>query len=662
VTGRNRLANESSPYLRQHADNPVDWYPWGDEAFAAARERDRPMLLSVGYSSCHWCHVMAHESFEHAPTAQLMNELFVNVKVDREERPDVDAIYMEATQAMTGSGGWPMTVFMTPAAEPFFCGTYFPNVARGGQPSFTELCRAIDDAWTTRRAELDEQAGSVAAHLRRAVTLPGRRDRPAAEVLDAAEAALVQTADRRWGGFGRAPKFPQSMSIDFLLRQHRRTGSAEALDVAVRSLDAMAAGGIYDHVGGGFARYSVDGEWLVPHFEKMLYDNALLIRPYLHAWQLTGAARHLEVVTQTVEYLRRDMRHPYGGYFSAEDADSPAPSGHNEEGWFATWTPDELHSVLGDDADGFGAWYGVTSTGNFEGRSILHRPIGAFERPERIESMRIAVREARATRPRPGLDDKVLTEWNALLLSSLAEAAGATGDPEWRRAAIELGDFLVTRLRRSDGRWLRSWQAEVGAQHLAYAADHAALIDAFVRLAELTGERRWVEEATSTAEALVDLFWDDDAGGFFTTGTDAEALLTRPKDLQDNATPSPQSTAALALLRLAPLVDRPRYVELAERVLAMLGELAGQHPLAFAQVLAAVEIAAGLDEVVVTGDRHDLVEVVQRAWYPTAVLSWGEPLDGALWDGRSEGLAYVCRNFSCQLPAASPDELASQLS
>jgi uncharacterized protein YyaL (SSP411 family) len=659
---RNRLANESSPYLRQHADNPVDWYPWGDVAFAAARERDRPILLSIGYSSCHWCHVMAHESFEDDATADLVNDLFVAVKVDREERPDVDAIYMEATQAMTGSGGWPMTVFMTPDGEPFFCGTYFPNVARGGQPSFTELCRAVDDAWTNRRAELTEQAGSIADHLRREMSLPTDRPLPSVDLLDSAETALLATHDPRWGGFGRPPKFPQSMSIDFLLHQHRRTGSAGALDAAIRSLDAMAAGGIYDHVGGGFARYSVDGQWLVPHFEKMLYDNALLIRPYLHAWQVTGEDRHLEVVTQTIDYLVRDMRHPAGGFYSAEDADSPAPSGHNEEGWFQTWTPAELREVLGDGADAFIAWYGVSDRGNFEGRNIPFRPIGEFERPDDIEAMRVRVCEARATRPRPGLDDKVLTEWNALLLSSLARAAAATGNDAWRQVAIELGEFLTSHLRRDDGRWLRSWQAEVGAKHLAYAADHAALVDAFTRLYELTSDPRWVDEARTTADALVDLFWDADGGAFFTTGSDAEVLLTRPKDLQDNATPSPQSTAAIALLRLAPLVDDPRYSEIGESVLRLLGELAGQHPLAFAQVLHGIELASGLDEVVVSGDRPDLVEVVARGWYPTAVVSWGTPLDGPLWADRDDGRAYVCRHFACQLPATTPEALAAQLS
>jgi uncharacterized protein YyaL (SSP411 family) len=666
VNGRNRLANESSPYLRQHADNPVDWYPWGDEAFAAARERDVPVLLSVGYSACHWCHVMAHESFEDDDIAAQMNRLFVNVKVDREERPDVDAIYMEATQSMTGQGGWPMTVFMTADGEPFFCGTYFPKVPRGGMPSFPQLCDAIDDAWRHRRPELLEQAGQLTAHLRRAAALPSDREVPGVEVLGQAEAALVAAHDERWGGFGRAPKFPQSMSIDFLLRQARRTGSHDARRVAEHSLDAMAAGGIYDHIGGGFARYSVDDQWLVPHFEKMLYDNALLIRPYLHAWQLTGANRHLEVVTQTITYLARDLRHPDGGFFSAEDADSPVPGrhgepAHNEEGWFSTWTLDEVRDVLGPAAEDVIAWYGMTERGNFEGRNIPFRPIGEFERPPEIEAARHHLAEARATRPRPGLDDKVLTEWNGLLLASLSEAAAATGDADWRDLAVSLAEFLLTHLRRDDGRWLRSWQADAGAKHLAYAHDHAALVDGLTRLYELTGAARWLDEAVTTADALVALFADEAGGGFFTTGADAEALLTRPKDLQDNATPASQSTAAVALLRLASLVDRPDLAAHAERILATLGEVAGQHPLAFAQVLQGVEIAAGLDEIVITGHRPDLVELVQRTWLPNAVRSWGEPLPGALWQDREPDLAYVCRNFSCRLPVSDPGELLAQL-
>lgn len=660
----NRLQYETSPYLRQHADNPVDWYPWGPEAFAAATERNRPILLSIGYSACHWCHVMAHESFEDPQTAEIMNALFVCVKVDREERPDVDAIYMEATQAMTGHGGWPMTVFMTPDAKPFYCGTYFPPTPRGGMPSFTNLMAGIDKAWIESPDEIAEQSDRITDHLRRDPSLPDGRELPGLEALGEAEDHLIENFDSTWGGFGGAPKFPQSMSIDFLLRQHRRTGSTEALAAALRSLDAMAAGGIFDHLGGGFARYSVDEQWLVPHFEKMLYDNALLTRPYLHAALLTGNESYLAVVSETIDYVLRDLRIEEGGLASAEDADSPSPHGHNEEGWFSTWTPDEIRHTLNDDPAGAEAiieWYGVTDGGNFEGRNILFRPIGAIERTAEIDALRRRLFESRELRPRPGLDDKVLTEWNALFLSSLAEAAAATGNAEWRTAAIELGDFLLNELRRDDGRWMRSWQLGAGARHLGYAADYAAIVDALVRLYELTGHARWLTEATVTADSMIELFWDADGGSLWTTGSDAEALITRPRDLQDNATPSPQSTAALALLRLAPLVDRPEYIDVAETILTLLGLLAGQYPLGFANLLTAIEAAGRIDEVVICGDRADLVDVVATGWYPNAVRSWGEPLDGPLWEGRSDGLAYVCRSYACQLPAETPDELRNRL-
>jgi uncharacterized protein YyaL (SSP411 family) len=651
----NRLATEASPYLRQHAENPVDWYPWGEEAFAAARERDVPILLSVGYSACHWCHVMAHESFEDDATAAVVNELFVNVKVDREERPDVDAIYMEATQAMTGHGGWPMTVFLTPDRQPFFCGTYYPNARRGGMPSFLEVCRAIADAWAQRRGDVVAQAAELTEHLRAAPSIGGG-SLPTPEDLDTAMASLRAAHDPRWGGFGRAPKFPGSMCIDGLLRHHRRTGSTESLAVARRSLDAMAAGGIWDHLGGGFARYSVDDQWLVPHFEKMLYDNALLLRPYLHSWLLDGAPDHLAVVEDTIAYLLRDLRQPGGGFSSAEDADS-----EGVEGRFYVWTPAQVREVLGDEADEVIAWYGMTDAGNFEGANILRRPIGELARPPHIEAARARLLAARAERVRPGLDDKVLTEWNALAIAGIAEAAAATGREDWRDAAVTCAEFLLAELRTPEGRWLRAWQSGAGARHLGYAQDHAALVDAFVRLHELTGERRWVELATETAHALVSLFWDEGAGSFWTTGSDAEELVTRPRDLQDNATPSAQSTAAVALARLAPLADRSDLADIAARIVALLGDVAVRHPLAFGRLLEAAELVGGLDEVVVTGERPDLVDVVRRRWLPTAVLSWGEPLPGPLWEGRPDGFAYVCRHYACGLPAATTADLEAQL-
>jgi uncharacterized protein len=685
----NRLAAETSPYLRQHAENPVDWFPWGEEAFARARDLDRPVLLSVGYSSCHWCHVMAHESFEDDATASLMNEHFVSVKVDREERPDVDAIYMEATQAMTGHGGWPMTVFMTPTGEPFFCGTYFPAEPRGGSPSFRQLLAAVHEAWAGRREELLEQADRITEAIRPDLSGLARDDVPGTEVLDEATLALVSAFDGRWGGFGGAPKFPQSMGIGHLLRHHRRTGSATALDAAITSLDAMAAGGIHDHVGGGFSRYSVDERWLVPHFEKMLYDNALLARAYLHAHLLTGEDRHARVVASTVEYVLRDLSHPDGGRYSAEDADSApweVPDGHPEEGAFYVWTPDEVGDALGDaglgeHTDATLEWYGITAQGNFEGASIPNRlhartddaaPFAAAggPRPPQIDAARAALFDTRAGRPRPGLDDKVLTEWNGLFLAALAEAAVGLGRGDWLEQAEATGRFLCDRLRREDGRWLRSWQAGAdggrgAARHLAYAADHGALVDGFLSLYEATGRLRWLEEATSTAEALLELFVDDD-GSVHTTGADAEALLSRPQELMDNATPSGASLAAVGFLRLGAHTGSGRYADAAGAILRAVGGVAGQHALAFGNLLWAVELeAVGIREVVVTGDRPDLVAAVHHRFRPDTVLAWGERGTGPLWEGRDErgadGRAYVCVDHACRAPAGTPDELVAEL-
>ncbi len=658
----NRLADETSPYLRQHADNPVDWYPWGEEAFDRARREDRPVLLSVGYSACHWCHVMAHESFEDPETAQVMNELFVNVKVDREERPDVDAVYMDAVQAMQGHGGWPMTVFLTPEGRPFYGGTYYPPHRRAGLPGFVELCRAVDDTWRNRRQELEGQAERMTEALRQSVLVAGDGDAlPGAELVAEAAAGLSAQFDREWGGFGGAPKFPQTMSHEVLLRSFSRSADPDELAIVTTSLDAMASGGIYDHLGGGFARYSVDAFWMVPHFEKMLYDQALLARVYLHAWQITGEARYRQVLDETVGYVLRDLRAPGGGCYSAEDADS-----EGEEGRFYVWRPEEIREVCGDDADAAIGWYGVTPAGNFEGANILHRPVrGDLERPEAVERARQALFEAREQRVRPGLDDKVLTEWNGLFLATLAEAAAATGNDDWRSAAVELAEFLVANLRREDGRWLRSWHAEAGngaTRLLGFAADHAALVDGFTRLAEFTGEARWVDEARSTADALLTLFWDDKQGGVFTTGHDAETLVARQKDLLDNATPSANGASALSLARLAALTGHDRYRRAAEDIVRLLARSAGAHPTAFAHLLAAVDVLAGpVTEVAVVGERPDLVEVVQRRFLPRTVLAWGEPYPSPLWEGREPGRAYVCQGFACQRPATTVEDLEAQL-
>jgi uncharacterized protein YyaL (SSP411 family) len=683
VDHMNRLADETSPYLRQHADNPVDWYPWGDEAFAAARAGDRPILLSVGYSSCHWCHVMAHESFEDEAIAGLMNDLFVNVKVDREERPDVDEIYMEAVHALNGQGGWPMTVFLTPDGRPFFGGTYFPSHQRGGMIAFPDLCRRIDELWRTRRDDVETQAGQLSGALGRSALLEPGEAPPGADALTQVIGDLAGQHDAADGGFGGAPKFPQAMSLDVLVRSLATGAAGEASDEVRRmvetSLDAMASGGLYDHVGGGFARYSVDPRWLVPHFEKMLYDQALLARVYLHAWQVTGADRYRQVLDETIGYVLRDLRHPDGGLYSAEDADS-----EGEEGLFYVWTPDDIRAALGGDdaldgdaglADEVMAYWGVTPGGNFEGRTILNRIAhrGDLVRPPRIEVARARLFAAREQRVRPGLDDKVLTEWNALMLSVLAEAAAATGDDGWRAAAVANGEFLLRELRRDDGRWLRSWQADGvdvsrsggrsgRARHLAYASDHGALVDAFVRLAEATGEARWIDAAVETADALLDLFWDPQHGGVFTTGSDAERLITRNKDLMDNASPGANSLAAVGLLRLAALTGELRYRNHADQILRLAGPVATHQPTAFGFLLVAVDLAThGVDEVVVTGDRPDLVEQVRGRFLPRAVLAWGERYDSPLWEGRADGAAYVCRDYTCNVPATDPDTLAAQL-
>jgi uncharacterized protein len=659
VPPANRLAGEASPYLRQHADNPVDWYPWGDEAFAAARARDVPVLVSVGYSACHWCHVMAHESFEDPAVAEVMNRAFVNVKVDREERPDVDDIYMEATQAMTGSGGWPMTVVCTPDGRPFFAGTYFPRERRGGMIGFVELCERLDELWRTRREELLEQAGQLTAALGRTALVEPGDGLPTVAELDHAVRDLLAASDPERGGLGGAPKFPQPMAQEVLAAAAAR-GDGSAREALLTTLDAMAAGGIYDHLGGGFSRYSVDGQWLVPHFEKMLYDNALLIRLYAHGWLLTGEPRFRQVVEETVNYVLRDLRLPGGGVASAEDADS-----EGEEGRFYVWTEAEVREVLGTDADLALAWYGFRPGGNFEhGTTIPNRlhARGELLRPPEVEAARRRLFEHRSRRVRPGLDDKVLTEWNALLVAALAEAGAALGRPDWVAAAVEIADFLLANLRRDDGRWLRAWQAEAGARHLAYATDHGALVDACTRLAEVTGDARWISEARKAADALLDLFWDDERGGVFTSGHDAEALIARPKDLMDNATPGANGLAAVGLLRLAALTDDARYRERGLDVVRLLGDLAVQHPTAFGHALQGVDLAVrGTTEVVVAGDRPDLLEVVRSRLLPGAVLAWGERYPSPLWEGREDGRAYVCRSYTCLLPATTPEQLQQQL-
>ena len=573
-----------------------------------------------------------------------------------------------------------MTVFVTPSGEPFYGGTYYPPEPRHQMPSFQQVMSAIDDAWRNRRSDVKTQAEHLTGLLERSGLLMAGGDSVGADEdaeedegasLEKASERIVAAFDPEWGGFGGAPKFPGAMTLCSAIHQSfltipcssgaRLTEGLES--VYQRSLDAMAAGGIYDHLGGGFCRYSVDRQWLVPHFEKMLYDNALLTRAYIEAWQVTGKRHYLTTASETIEYVLRDLRHDDGGFYSAEDADS-----EGVEGKFYVWSEAELKAVaaevLGADiAEEAIEWWQVTSEGNFEGANILHRPLGEeLNRPKSIEQAKQVLFEHRARRVRPGLDDKVLTEWNGLMLSSLAQAAAATQNQDWKDAAIANGEFLLANMRRDDGRWMRSWQAATGeARHLGYANDYAAVVDAFVRLGELTGEARWIEEAITTADDLIRLFSDPDSPGFFTTGDDAEQLVVRPKDVMDNATPSAQSLAAIGLMRLGALTGNESYSDCAAEIVDSLALPATQHPTAFGLMLEAVTLSNRFTQIVITGERGDLIKEVHARYLPTVVLAWGESYESPLWKNRELGFAYVCQDYACQLPVDSSRELSSQL-
>jgi uncharacterized protein YyaL (SSP411 family) len=666
----NRLAQSASPYLRQHRDNPVDWYEWSDEAFSTAQKENKPILLSVGYSACHWCHVMAHESFENPDIAAVMNRLFINIKVDREERPDVDAIYMDAVQALTGRGGWPMTVFLTPTGEPFYGGTYYPAA------TFVKLMEAIDDVWKTRRDEVNQNVSALMEALSRTARVEPIGEINPREIVSTTVATLLTNFDHTWGGFGGAPKFPSTFGLDVLMHVYHdmtTTGGSDATDieriknVVVTSLDAMAAGGMYDHIGGGFSRYSVDEQWLVPHFEKMLYDQALLLRVYVHAWASWQLDRHLQVVEETIHYLLTDLSHPLGGFFSAEDADSLTPEGHSHEGAFYTWTPQEVRDLLGALAQDALEWYDITDNPNFEGRSIPSRLRHRTDiiRPPHIETARQLLHTSRATRSRPGCDDKVLTEWNAMMLASLTEASTWCNRPDWLAAAVKNAEFLVAHLKKSDGSWHRSWQddAQPPARHNALAHDYAHLIDAMCRLNEATGESRWLNEAQASADYLLEYFWDKENGGFFTVADNGATLIVRQKDLMDNATASANSVAASALTRLATITGNNIYLEYADHTMRLLARVAPSAPSAFCNFLLAVrQRHLGFTEVVVPDSNSKMLEVVYETWRPSLVVAHGQRHDSPLWEGREEGFAYVCRNYACQYPASTPDELRDRLS
>ncbi len=654
----NALARETSPYLLQHRDNPVDWLPWGEEALRRAREHDRPLLVSIGYSACHWCHVMERESFEDPQTAALMNDHFVCVKVDREERPDVDALYMEAVQAMTGHGGWPLNVFVTPEQVPFFGGTYFPPEPRQGMPSWRQVLGAVAEAWQTRNDEIRGQGERMAQRLQGGALLEPSAEPIEAAPLDDAVAMLRGAFDSLNGGWGGAPKFPAASVIEFLLRRGER-------QMTLYTLRSMASGGIYDQVGGGFARYSVDATWTVPHFEKMLYDNALLARAYLHGWQVTGDELLRRTAEETLDWAIREMRAPEGGFYSALDADS-----EGVEGRFYVWTLDELRAALGDDFDAAAAWFGASAAGNFEGANVLESrgPEPAAEVRERI---RARLLDVRAERVRPGLDDKRLAAWNALMIAALAEAGAVLERPDLLDAARDAGGFVLGSMRTPEGRLLRTFNA--GEARLnAYLEDHAFVLEALLTLYEATFEERWFAAAREMADTIVDRFADPANGGFFSTSDDHEELVARRKDLEDAPIPSGGSAAAFGLLRLAALTGEARYADHAVSHLRLLHEIAPRHPTAFGHLLQAIDFHLGpVREVALAGEPAGvaaLAGVARSAFRPHLVLAGGAGDGGSavpLMEGRTpvdgHAAAYVCQHFACLRPVTSRDELRALL-
>jgi uncharacterized protein YyaL (SSP411 family) len=650
----NRLANETSPYLLQHAHNPVDWHAWGDEALTRAREEDKPILVSIGYAACHWCHVMERESFEDPEVAALMNEHFVPIKVDREERPDVDALYMDAVQAMTGHGGWPLNAFLTPDGVPFYAGTYFPPEPRHGLPSFRQVLSGVATAWRDQRAEIEQAGRTIVPRLAGAAQLTAPESEIDAAALETAVATLRRGYDWEHGGFSaRAPKFPLASVLEFLLARGER-------ETALHTLRAMASGGMYDQVGGGFSRYSVDARWIVPHFEKMLYDNALLARVYLHAWLVSGEAFFARVCTETLDWALRELRQEEGGFASALDADS-----EGVEGRFYVWTPAQVREALGDDAlaEAALAHFGMTEAGNFEGANV---PVRATSDPAELGEIKARLLAARERRVRPGLDDKRLCAWNALMISALADAGAAMERSDYRDAAVATAEFVLRDLRDADGRLLRTYNR--GRAKLAgYLEDHAFLLEALITLYESTFDPRWFGEARTLADTILAHFADREHGGFFSTADDHEALVARRKDLEDTPIPSGSSSAALGLLRLARLTGEHRYEEAALGVLRLVHEIAPQHPAAFGHLLQALDFhAAPVREVAIVGpDARPLERVVHGRHRPHLVLAGGAADDVPLLEGRTpvdgRAAAYVCERFACLRPVSEPDELAALL-
>jgi uncharacterized protein YyaL (SSP411 family) len=692
----NRLAQETSPYLLQHQNNPVDWRPWGPEAFAAARTENKPIFLSIGYSACHWCHVMEHESFENEAIAAILNEKFIAIKVDREERPDVDQIYMNVTQMMTGRGGWPMSVFLSPSLKPFYAGTYFPPTARGGMPGFDDVLRAVDDAWKNRREHAEDMGEQLVAELKKmeqgaaasgsAGGGAGEKQSLTRDLIDGAASHLARSFDTTWGGFGGAPKFPHPMDLQLLLRHWRRTGRQQSLDMVAKTLDRMAAGGIYDHLGGGFARYSVDARWLVPHFEKMLYDNALLAAAYVEAYQATGDAEYARVARETLDYILRDMTDEAGGFYSTEDADS-----EGEEGKFYVWTPDEIEAILGDEAGAtFGRVYDVTDAGNFEGHNILNLPktlsqsamiLGRDETDLRQElaASRAKLFTEREKRVHPAKDDKVLVSWNGLMIDAMARAGAALGEPRYTAAAAKAADFIKQNLRRPDGRLLHTWRAgpgKVGTAKLdAYLDDYAALANGLISLYEATFDAAHIVEAARLCDVVLEHFADAQNGGFYFTADDHEQLIARSKEIADSSTPSASALAATALARLAKFTGDEKYRKAAESALAAGAGVMRQSPTAMGQSLLALDFHLGPTyELVIAGDPESaetkkVVADLRRRYFPNKVLAAATadppPVLAQLLANRNSTDAaptlFVCEGFTCQPPVKGAAAIEAKL-
>jgi uncharacterized protein YyaL (SSP411 family) len=678
----NRLAQETSPYLLQHKNNPVDWYPWSEEAFERARAEDKPVLLSVGYSACHWCHVMERESFEDEATAEIMNENFVNIKVDREERPDVDSIYMSAVQAMTHHGGWPMTVFMTPDGAPFYAGTYFPPVPSRGMPAFKQVLLSLAEAYENRRDEVLKSAEGVREYLQAATSASVPQVGISGELFTRAASSLVGQIDHRFGGFGGAPKFPQAMNLEVLLRYYKRTNERAPLTGLQLTLREMANGGIYDQLGGGFHRYSVDEYWLVPHFEKMLYDNALLARVYVEAYQATGDAFYRRIAEETLDYVARDMMAPEGGFYSAEDADS-----EGVEGKFYVWTPGELEGALDPDEARLAIrFWDVTERGNFEGKNILYVPhppeavaaefdISTEELWEKIVVIRQKLFAEREKRVRPGRDEKVLAAWNGLMLRAFAFAARVLEREDYRRIAEKNASFLLDKLRL-DGRLRRSYK-DGRPRFNGYLEDYACVADGLVALYEATFETRWLAEAKALADGILELFWDEERAAFYDTAADHEELVTRPRDVYDSAAPSGNSVAVDVLLKLSVLLDHEGYHRRAEAVLEGLSGAIARISGGFGRLLSALDFYLSTPyEVAVIGnpeapDTKALLEAVYSAYLPNKVVAGRSEsdeeasrlvlllADRSVRDGRAT--AYVCVQYACQSPTTDAEELKRQL-